>query len=463
MTSRTWRLNPTDEMLHGSAAALGSARVIQLLWRFPEPVSAGALEAEWRRLDHGRLSRQAAPAGVPGARRKWVSADNAEPPRIRSEKLTAEAAADWIDEQVRAPLPAGSGKLWRLAAAPYADGTLVSLTVPHFRCDGIGLFEAAGSGVVGSGVVGSGAVGSEAVGTASRGTARRRAPLAAVRDSDLGDAAAQIAGAVAGLGRTLASPERRRALTSAMRNAGRSAGGSAAPASRPRFFTSVIIEVDAGSWQERAAARGGTVNSLFVQVAANLVRARVPRDPGAGIDVGIPVSLRGPAGDERANALVVVPLAVPGGPVTHGDLGPVRLATKELLRDTGAHSATLVPEPLWHLLPGRWAGALKAPGAQQTDVVASNFGSVPDAVTHFAGAVGTVALRTMNVPGLVPERARLRTSLVLLRSGDRMTMTVTGMPDCFGDAESLSDLVAAELAGWGLTGRPWWGQTRVTS
>jgi diacylglycerol O-acyltransferase len=444
MTSRTWRLNPTDEMLHGSAAALGSARIIQLLWRFPEPVPAGALETEWRRLDQGRLSRQAAPARVFGARRKWVSADNTEPLRLRSEKLTAEAAADWIDEQIRAPLPVGSGKLWRLAAAPYADGTLVSLTVPHFRCDGLGLFGA--------------------VGAASPGPARPRLPLAVARDSDLGDAVAQIAGALAGLGRTLASPARRRALTSAMAATGGSAGGPATLDSRPRFFTSVIVDIDAAAWQDRAAARGGTVNSLFVQVAANLIRARVPRAPGAGIEVGIPVSLRGPAGDDRANALVVVPLAVPGGAVTHGDLGPVRLATKELLRDVGAHSATLVPEPLWHMLPGRWASALKAPGAQQTDVVASNFGSVPGAVTHFAGAAAdTVALRTMNVPGLVPERARLRASLVLLRSGDRMTMTVTGMPDCFGDAESLNDLVADELAGWGLTGRPWWGQTRVPS
>ena len=200
------------------------------------------------------------------------------------------------------------------------------------------------------------------------------------------------------------------------------------------------------------------MNSLFVQVATNLVRARVQRDPGIGIDVGIPVNLRGSAGDGRANALVVVPLAVPGAAVNHEDLRPVRLATKELLRDTGWHTATLVPEPLWHRMPAGWAGALKAPGAQQADVVASNFGTVPEAVTRFAGCEGTVALRTMNVPGLVPERARLRASLVLLQADDQMTMTVTGMPDYFGDSASLSRLVEDELAAWGLSGRPWWEQ-----
>jgi diacylglycerol O-acyltransferase len=440
--TRTWRLNSTDEMLYSSAGALGSARVIQLLWRFPEPVSRGMLEAEWHRLDEGRLSREAVPSRVPGARRKWVSVANAEPLHVSPRPLAEAATADWIDQQVRVPLPGGSGKLWRLAAAPCAGGMLVSLTVPHFRCDGLGLFAAVGT---------------------HPGAPSRRPPFAVVRDSDLGDAAAQIGGALRGLGQTLATPAGRRRLAAA---APRATGAATPPVpaaggSRPRFFTSVIIDVDARSWEERAAANGGTVNSLLLQVAANLVRTKVPRDPRADIEVGIPVSLRESAADERANALVVVPLTVPGGTVRHGDLEPARRATKELLRDTGGHSATLVPEPLWHLLPAGWAGALKAPGAQQTDVVASNFGTVPDTVTHFAGSgAGAVALRTMNVPGLVPGRARLRASLVLLRSGDRMTMTVTGSPDCFGGEASLGRQVSDELAAWGLRGRPWWGQAR---
>lgn len=438
---RTWRLNPTDEMLHASASALGSARVIQMLWRFPRPVPAEALEAEWRRLDRGRLSRRAASAGVPGARRKWAAADNAEPPHISPRSLGDGDAGDWIDEQVRVPLPAGSGRLWRLAAARYEGGTLVSLTVPHFRCDGLGLLDAIGAGPGDAGP--------------------RRSPLAALRDTDIGDAAVQSAGALAGLGATLASPHRRRRLRTAMHGPAGPAAGAAGE-SRPRFFTSVIVDVDAHSVQERAAARGGTVNSLFVQIAANLVRARVPDGSRAGVDVGIPVSLRDPAGDDgRANALVVVPLTVPGGAVTHGDLRPVRLATKALLRETGRHSATLVPEPLWHLLPARLAGALKAPGAQQAHVVASNFGTVPDTAACLGGIPAeAVALRTMNVPGLVPERARLRASLVLLRYGDRMTLTVTGMPDCFGDAASLGRLVGEELAAWGLRPRQWWERAR---
>jgi hypothetical protein len=451
MPGPTWRLNPTDEMLHGAAEALGSSRVIQVLWRFSEPVSPGALDAEWHRLDQGRLSRRAVPARFPGARRKWVPAANAEPLHLTAQPLTDDTAMAWIDAQVGMPLTAGSGALWRLAAAPYADGTLVSLTVPHFRCDGLGVFAA--------------------IGFRGHRLAAPRPPLAVrcygnLRDTDLGDAAAQVAGAVAGAVRVLASPRERGRVTAAIRNraaapgvhpGGTTPSNPPVPGSAPRVFSCAFFDIDARRFAERAAAAGGTVNSLFVQIAANLVRARVPRDERTGIDVGIPVSLRESEADERANALVVVPLTVPGGGVTHGDLRQVRRATKELLQATGGHSATLVPEPLWHLLPARWAGALKAPGAQQTDVVASNFGEVPEAVSHFAGSTADrVALRTMNVPGLVPEKARLRASLVLLRSGDLMTLAATGMPDCFGDAASLSRLVTAELAAWGLSARPWW-------
>lgn len=443
MTGPVWRLNPTDEMLHDSASALGSARVIQLLWRFPKPLPSGALEGEWHRLNRGRLSRQPAPASVPGARRRWVAAPNEEPLHISTRLLTDATAMAWIDEQVSMPLPAMSGMLWRLAAAPYAGGMIVSLTLPHFRCDGLGMFTA--------------------VGSASVRESARRPTLTRLRDSDIADAIAQAGGALIGAARILASPRERRRVVARLRHA-TSTPLPAIPFSEPRFFESAFFDMDAERFEERAKAGGGTVNSLFVQIAANLVRAGVPRDKSVPIDVGIPVSLRESEADGRANALVVVPLTVPGGDVTHDGLRQVRLATKALLQATGEQSGTLVPEPLWHLLPARWASALKAPGAQQTDVIASNFGEVPEPVSRFAGvSADGVALRTMNVPGLVPEKARVRASLVLLRSGELMTLAATGMPDCFGDAASLSRMVTHELAAWGLHARPWWSATTADS
>ena len=433
---RVWRLNSTDEMLHEAAGALGSSRIVQVLWRFPDPVPTASLEAAWQRLDRGWLSRTAAAPRVPGARRSWVGATNEEPLRVTARPLAEADLPGWMDAQVRAPLPVGSAALWRLAVAPYRDGGLVSLTVPHFRCDGLGLFRA---------------IAADDVPGYATATA---VPLG----SDLGDALGQTAGLLAGTAGwgagLLTHPQERRRIRAALRN-----GSAPAPAgSRPRFFTSAIVETDAARWEEQARAHGGTANSLFVEIAANLIRARVPRERQRAVQVGIPMNLREPAADGRANALVVVPLTLPGGAVRHAGLRETRQAAKAALASSGAHSTTLVPEALWHRLPARHANRLKAPGAQQTDVVASNFGQVPDAVAHFAGRTAdSVAMRTMNVPGLVPERARLRASLCLLQVGARMTVTATAIPDHFGDPESLHRLIADEFAAWGLTARPWLG------
>lgn len=142
----TVRLNPTDEMLHRAADTLGSSRIVQVLWTFRDPVPVTALRAAWDGLDQGWLSRRARSSPVPGARRSWVPARNEEALGITSTPLTDATLGDWIDAQVKAPLLPGSSALWRLAAAPYGAGTLVSLTVPHFRCDGLGIFRAIGSG-----------------------------------------------------------------------------------------------------------------------------------------------------------------------------------------------------------------------------------------------------------------------------------------------------------------------------
>jgi hypothetical protein len=432
-------LNSTDEMLYRASHNLGSARVVQVLWRFSSEVSTVALRREWERLNHGRLSRQAVGAWVPGARRRWVGAHNTEPLREYTQTLTEHNLMDWIDTQVQAPLPAGSGALWRLAATPYRGGSVVSLTVPHFRGDGMGVFAAVGSQ------------------QPSQGHSPSAAGLAArLAGSDLADAVGQTALAIAGSTRwairLVADRHERGRISAALRTGHGPSPGS----SPPRFFSSAVFELDATLWNERAMAYGGTANALFVEIAANLIRTRIaPGDRGA-FQVGIPMSLRRSDVDARANALVVVALAVPAGAPQHEDLRRTRRSTKAALRGADERSTTLVPEPVWHMLPRRYADRLKAPGAQQTDVVASNFGDVPAGVVRFAGQrADSVALRTMNVPGLVPQLARLRASLCLLQVNDRVTVTATGLPDVFGDADSLRRLVADEFLAWGLKPERW--------
>ncbi|MER7699748.1 MULTISPECIES: hypothetical protein [unclassified Streptomyces] len=432
------RLNPTDEMLHRSAGTLGSSRIVQVLWSLPHPARADALEAEWKRLDQGRLSRRAAASTIPGARRSWIRAHNTEPLDIGTVRVTGHTLMEWADLQVKVPLPPGSDALWRLAATPYGRGSVISLTVPHFRCDGLGIFNAIASH-----------------GPDTTIAAQSPGPLTDAAEV-LGQAVRAGAATARWLHRLRGDAAERAQLLSALRRP--PSGPPPGDRKEPRFFTSLVLETDAVAWEKRARAHGGTVNSLFIEIAANLVRTAVRNGAPTPVEVGLPMTLRRSQDDGRANALIVLPLTVPGGPARHHTLDATREATRTLLGRGAEHSSTLVPEPLWQLLPTRPAHRLLRPGAQQTDVVASNFGRTPDAVARFAGQrAQTVAVRTMNVPGVVPDKARIRASLCLVRTGDRMAVTVTGMPDHFGDGSSLRRRVSEELNAWGLTVDRWWG------
>ncbi|MFF8772515.1 hypothetical protein [Kitasatospora sp. NPDC015120] len=487
----SWRLNPTDEMLHHTAHTLGSTRIVQVLWHTPEPLPAHALDALWQRLDRGLLSRRAHHPRLPGARRAWKPATNTDPPHHDTLPLTPATAPHWIDDQIRTPLPAGSTRLWHLACAPYDGGHLISLTVPHFLSDGLGILNALATTTPAHPPTGwrhsDTADALRQATRAARHTTRWTLDLAtdphlrttlttalhpghrtpdtttggtaggaAGRSTD-GTARGVADGAADGAAGGVADGAASRDADGTASGAAGGVAGGVGGGSQPRFFTTAVLDIDAHAWEERARAHGGTVNSLFLEIAANLLRARLPRAAHDAITLGIPMNLRRTDGDERANALVVLPLPLPGGPPRHDDLHPTRRATKHLLQTSGAHTTTLVPEPLWHLLPHRLATRLKNPGAQQTDAVASNFGDIPDAVARCAGLPATrMALRTMNIPGLVPERARLRASLCLARLGPHMTLTVTAMPDHFGTRDHLQHLVTEELTAWGLTARPWW-------
>ncbi|MFF2353469.1 hypothetical protein ACFVVL_27235 [Kitasatospora sp. NPDC058115] len=517
----SWRLNPTDEMLHHSAHTLGSTRIVQVLWHTPRPLPAHALDDLWHHLNHGLLSRRAHHPRLPGARRAWKPATNTDPPHHQTHPLTHTTAPDWIDDQIRIPLPAGSTRLWHLASAPYDGGHLISLTVPHFLSDGLGILNALATttrahpptgprhsdtadalrqitraarhtarwtlhlatdphlrttlttalhpttnNTTATGAANSAANGTaaDAAGTAANGTANRTdgtvsgTANGAANGTD-GTVSGTANGAANGTDGTVSGTASGTTDGTDGTTDGTASGtaGGAGGGSQPRFFTTAVLDIDAHAWEERARAHGGTVNSLFLEIAANLLRARLPHAAHHGLTLGIPMNLRRADGDERANALVVLPLPLPGGPPHHDDLHPTRRATKHLLQTSATHRTTLVPEPLWHLLPEHLATRLKNPGAQQTDAVASNFGDIPDAVARCAGPTATrVALRTMNVPGLIPERARLRASLCLARLGPRMTLTVTAMPDHFGTRDHLHHLVTEELTAWGLTAQPWW-------
>ena len=442
--AETSRLNPTDEMLWRAAADLGSARIVQLAWWFPDPLTEEQLQQLWQHIDAGRLSRTARRASVPGARREWAPTRNRQPGPLLSAQQVYHVHS-WLDEQIRQPLTVELEVLWRLVAAPYAGGTLVSLCVPHFRSDGHGIFLALSERQpVAEGEL-------ESAGVASV----RRDLVDAVRTGS-----SAVVQTVRWLASAPADPAQLTAVWHAVRR--RPAPRSQQAEEAPRFFHSSYLAVNAAAWRDRAVAHGGTSNSLFVEIAANMIRhAAADRD---AVRVGIPMDLRRSPADTRANALVVVPVPLPAGPARYGSLAQTRELIRAALVASGDHSSTLVPAPLWQLLPASARAKLKTPGAQQTDVVASNFGVAPKALLRVGDRdAGSLWCRTMNVPGLVPGRAALRASLCLLEVGDQVMLTVTGIPDYYPDEEALQRLVIAELAGWGLTAQPVWPAAAVSS
>jgi hypothetical protein len=151
---------------------------------------------------------------------------------------------------------------------------------------------------------------------------------------------------------------------------------------RPITLPTETIFVGADEWDSRAAALGGTSNTLLVGLAAQLAR-RVGRVTSDGdVTVAIPVNERTP-GDTRANAVGNVDITV--DPIrAASDLRAIRAATKRALiqrpdlLDTRRELLPLVPlMPQWLIkrIVGVAAGS-------PTAVVASNVGVIDPAVNR---------------------------------------------------------------------------------
>ncbi|MBY8863519.1 hypothetical protein K7711_44115 [Nocardia sp. CA2R105] len=414
--SRLVRLNPTDEMLAAAARSVGATRRIQFVWALPRRLDRARVDEFWQRLDRGVLSRRPSAPLVPGARRWWAAAPNAQRPIVMDPGPGA-PILDWLDQQVRVPLDAD--RLWSLAYRPTEAGSVVALTVPHSLVDGVGLLRAI-----------------EAAGNPETDSLPDRPRCA----DDVADIADQLVGGlrdtVRWTGRVRRDASLRASLVQAIRSRG--VGRVATEGAAPQFFSTAFCTVSARDWQAAADASGGTVNSLFITFAERLYRTAVDRIGDGPLDIGIPVSLRAGPGDLSANALVVVPMRIAAGGSTARQ---IRVLARERLERSSPEDITLVPQSIWHHLPRGLAAALKTPGAQFTDVVASNFGAAGDSVARALDGQGAskVFVRTMSVPGVVPGRARLRLSLCMIRLGDTLSVSVTGIPDHFGSSDRLAD------------------------
>ncbi|MFI6213389.1 hypothetical protein ACIBCD_15475 [Nocardia brasiliensis] len=360
---------------------------IQVVWLLERPVDVEQLEMFRFNLIQGPLSRRLASARVPGARPFWLPSDDAFPLVIDREQVPAETVMHWADRQAAVEVDV-TGRGWSLATAPVDDGTsVVSFVVSHAITDGRGALAA---------------LESAAIRERSHDVPLRRPSLGA----DLADAAKfgpQLLSslAVAQLGRL-------RSLS------GKGASDVVVP-------SAMAFALDTEQLRAAASVHGGTATGLLSAAVANLVRT--VRDwPTSAIRIAIPVSRRA-AGDRAAGnqvAMAEVVLHMPRGG-RYQDLAEFRRLGK-------AAYASATPR-----LP-----------PQETDVLVSNPGTMPESVVDVAGRSRMVFVRSVQI---VPKYFEKIAMAFTIKAGNRTFVTIRPP---LGGVFTVED-VRAEMKEWGLT------------
>lgn len=407
-----------------SHRGLGTPIAMQGLWRTEEAVDPLVLSAIHHRLAHGPLGRRVVRSQVPGARPRWQPNTTALPLTYSADVIATQQLLDWADTQ--APnLDPSTGPGWRLSAVRLDDGgTLISLVASHVLADARGLVLAVDHAMSGK-------------------------PTAATsRSSDWADARRQwgivLGGTARALGGLIAHPDRRATLTP-VRAPHPPRGENHAQFETP----SAILSIPSAEWERVAVKNGGSVNSLFVSVVAEILwSSRGTRSP---IQVSLPIDTR--AGDDVGNAMAMTEVTV----APTDSLADIR-ANCRIAYANPMTSPAGFPEELLQVLPRRLAHKL-AEGAGERDVLCSNIGTLPARLaqvgTHTTAGIATRALH----PGITSEHLnRLRTKLsgYLCRVGDTQMLSLVSLdPQHVLSSSALRELALGELARRGVSCQAW--------
>jgi hypothetical protein len=214
----------------------------------------------------------------------------------------------------------------------------------------------------------------------------------------------------------------------------------------------------AAAWDDAAAQRGGTGNTLLAAVSANLLRrARIARGGPAErtLRVSMPVDLRDRdaadmgLGSTPSAQLTTAAVLLPGGPPAHGDLRELRARMKAaFVADTGTAPVVRGAGDAARLLPEPVTFQFAAHAAKAFDGCASNIGAMPERMptigSHEAADVAFFGFPIGN-----------EALTALIRYRDRVTIAVVTDPDRLGPAADLRAWLAEELGGWGLSDAVW--------
>jgi hypothetical protein len=412
------------------------------------------------------LGRRVEKPTLPGARARWVASPI--PPSIRMETAphTPEQLSRLIDEVISVrPDPARDAG-WRMVSAATEDGgTMVVTWANHAFGDARNLLELI--------------LGDHAQNTSERleeanaaGVVEHpRARWESTRD-ELGDLATRVRTGLAGsarLGRdAMLSPlgagrgDELKLLNPAMR-AMRPRPRSVGALSSRR--TASMARIDYEHWRTVARANGGSSNTLFIAMLANLLRgARRSRgeqhDPKLKIllpvDIGQALDAMGVAPEDRPQNTVIASLVELPGDAYYGDLTSVRDAIKlgidTALEDAEVTANSTRPAGMvdaMNLLPNALTHRITTRVQAGFDGVASNIGPI-------------VHMPKCGIAHHQPKEmyllaAPMRTDITGTFGfwDGVLTLSFMADPARLGPGGALADRIADELQRWEVTGDVW--------
>ncbi|WP_232840145.1 MULTISPECIES: hypothetical protein [Nocardia] len=439
------RLTVVDEIFLRTHRDLGTPIALQGLWRTADHVDRASLEAVHSALRSGPLGRRVIRPAVPGARRRWQPTVRAHTFDYDERPIPISALFDWAD-RLGYDLDPEFGPGWRLAATRLDDGgSLVSLTCSHALADGRALVIAADRAIgsamrtgmeatVGARPERPGGTPDESFGDAGihgSSTARadssrdrhtdpvgerefdpvRKARPYPERDSDWSDAMRQWRIVLGGTARALRGGGARTAKRTVEPLPEKGPG-------RAAITCGAVVQCPTTEWEAAARSRGGTGNSLFIWLVANILWAS--GFPGDTIEASLPV-------DTRDEPRVDNDLAMTQIAVTRDD-DPARIREKSRAAYEYRMTAPSgMPEEILQVIPDRLAHKLSA-GAGERDILCSNIGPLPDSLLTLGPhrCIG-VAARAIH-PGLSANRVpRTKLSGYLCTIGGDVVLSLVSL------------------------------------
>ncbi|MFE7718715.1 hypothetical protein ACFU44_06695 [Nocardia rhizosphaerihabitans] len=464
------RLTVVDEIFLRTHRGMGTPIALQGLWRTDDAMEPTLLQAIHDRLRAGALGRRVVRARVPGARRAWRPNTQAHPLDHVGSPLPEAAILPWADT-LGTDLDPEFGPGWRLSSASLEDGgTVVALTCSHALADARGLIHAVaaaldelaeGTDHPTNGLTTDSAATPPptALATCDVSTPPQPEPTAATAStlpprltmrqvrtdsrpntdthekrwgtstSDWADARVQWSTIIGGTARALRRGIPRPPAT-----------GTPDP-SHDRALHSTLLTFDAAEWDDTAAASGGTPNSLFIHLVANILWETGFQN--SEIAASLPVNTRDEPRVDNDLAMTEIAMDRSDTPATIRD----KARTAYLRRMS---SPADLPEEILQVLPDRWAYALSK-GAGERDILCSNIGTLPEALrTVGAHHCDRVAARAIH-PGLT-EFPRTQLSGYLSKLAETYTLALVSL-SC--DRETLNAATDRACTAAGLHAAPW--------